>query len=240
MNFGIQKIIWRSLLGVLVCVIPLLFWSFSELLQQIYNVRSEWWSHQKSWFISDFRSLVQTPKQRTDFWPKLQCLSSMIFRQLLHSGSSTWHCTFCLPLTGTGNLFSVPGGEKISPTNAKWQWSCREPYKEPGGWDKSKVLSKQNHLKSWWMEGSCTSWTIFPMDVEKVSNLKDEAILEKEISYLGNRHSSGFPNSWRCILGYSPLPVNRWHSGFRLIPQKGSKHFLAKSNSRTPRRLATS
>ena len=228
MNFGIQKIIWRSLLGVLVCVIPLLFWSFSELLQQIYNVRSEWWSHQKSWFISDFRSLVQTPKQRTDFWPKLQCLSSMIFRQLLHSESSTWHCTFCLPLTGTGNLFSVPGGEKISPTNAKWQWSCREPYKEPGGWDKSKVLSKQNHLKSWWMEGSCTSWTIFPMDVEKVSNLKDEAILEKRDFLPWKPSFFRFPQQLEVYLGILPALSESLAFWFQADPSKGIQAFSCK------------
>lgn len=168
------------------------------------------------------------PLQRTNFWPKLQCLSSMIFRQLLHSESSTWHCTFCLPLTGTGNLFSVPGGEKISPTNAKWQWSCRELFWEPGGWDKSQVLSRQNHLKSWWMEGSCTYWTIFPMDVEEVSNLKDETILEK---WFPNLETIILPTVGGASWDAPPLPVNRWHSGFKLIPQKGSKHFLPKSNS---------
>lgn len=59
---GAPATAWRGGKGVqwIWCVIPLLFWSFSELLQQIYNVRSEWWSHQKSWFISDFRSFVQT------------------------------------------------------------------------------------------------------------------------------------------------------------------------------------
>ena len=43
------------------------------------------------------------------------------------------------------------------------------------------------------MEGSCTYWTIFPMDVEEVSNFKDEAILE-----------NWFPNLETIILQVSP------------------------------------
>ncbi len=53
---------------------------------------------------------------------------------------------FCTQKAAHGSLFSAPGGEKISPTSAKWQWSYRKPYKEPVGWYKSQGPFKTKSL----------------------------------------------------------------------------------------------